>query len=154
MLVGGGLIFPIVTLGALLVYAMTEGQALLAHPSRPAMRIDAHSQQFVWEFSYPAHPGVSSVGVLHLPAGEAVDIHVTSQDVIHSFWIPRLGGKIDAIPGKTNVIRLRADEPGVYVGLCAEFCGVGHTRMQFTARAHPRGAYQEVMQRLASESGA
>jgi cytochrome c oxidase subunit 2 len=151
MLVGGGLIFPGVTLLALLVYALVEGQALLADPGRPAMRINAESRQFVWEFSYPANPGVRTINVLHLPEGKPVDIHVTSQDVIHSFWIPRLSGKIDSIPGRTNVIRIRADEPGVYVGLCAEFCGIGHTQMRFNAHVHPRESYQEVMQRLAVE---
>ncbi len=67
------------------------------------------------------------------------EVHVTSRDVIHSFWLPRLGGKIDAIPGQVNIIRLQVAEPGVYRGQCAEFCGVGHAAMSFTLQAHAAG---------------
>ena len=75
--------------------------------------------------------------VLHLPAGIPVDIVVTSRDVIHAFWIPRLAGKIDAVPGHVNLLRIQADEPGRYEGLCYEFCGLGHARMRFVVIVHP-----------------
>ncbi|WP_420225042.1 cytochrome c oxidase subunit II [Pigmentiphaga litoralis] len=74
--------------------------------------------------------------IIHIPAGEPIDFHITSRDVIHSFWIPRLGGKMDAIPGRINVMRLQADAPGIYRGVCAEFCGVGHALMPFEVHAH------------------
>lgn len=65
-----------------------------------------------------------------------MDFHITSDDVIHSFWVPRLGGKLDAIAGRINVLRLQADAPGHCGGLCAEFCGLHHARMGFTLNAH------------------
>jgi cytochrome c oxidase subunit 2 len=74
--------------------------------------------------------------VLHLPAGTPVDIVVTSKDVIHAFWVPRLAGKIDAIPGRVNRLRIRADLPGRYEGLCNEFCGLDHANMRFAVIAH------------------
>ncbi|UXN74056.1 hypothetical protein N8D56_01640 [Devosia sp. A8/3-2] len=69
---------------------------------------------------------------------------VTAADVIHSFWVPRLGGKIDAIPGRRNVIRLEADEPGIYWGICAEYCGPGHDTMMFRVEAHPLADYLQL----------
>ncbi|MGY6634859.1 MAG: hypothetical protein ACXIU8_14120 [Alkalilacustris sp.] len=68
---------------------------------------------------------------LILPAGRPVDMRITSGDVIHSFWVPRLGGKMDAIPGRANVIRVKAHAPGLLIGQCAEFCGLGHAAMRF-----------------------
>jgi cytochrome c oxidase subunit 2 len=79
---------------------------------------------------------VPAQAIVHIPAGEPVDFHITSRDVIHSFWIPRLGGKMDAIPGRINILRLQADAPGIYRGVCAEFCGVGHALMPFEVHAH------------------
>jgi cytochrome c oxidase subunit 2 len=66
-----------------------------------------------------------------MPAGTPVDILVTSQDVIHAFWIPRFAGKIDALPGHVNRLRIQADQPGRYAGQCNEFCGLGHAGMRF-----------------------
>jgi heme/copper-type cytochrome/quinol oxidase subunit 2 len=71
---------------------------------------------------------------------------VSSDDVIHSFWVPRLGGKIDAIPGTRNRILIRADVPGRYGGVCAEFCGVGHTQMSFAVVAHDAAAWERLEQ--------
>jgi cytochrome c oxidase subunit 2 len=100
------------------------------------MRIEVQARMWAWEFVYPEGPSTTpTTDVLHLPVGRHVDLVVTSVDVIHSFWIPRLGGKIDAIPGRMTVIRLQADRPGTYHGICAEFCGTGHTNMLFTVEA-------------------
>ena len=71
-----------------------------------------------------------------MPAGIPVDIVVTSLDVIHAFWIPRFAGKIDAVPGHVNLLRIQADEPGRYQALCNEFCGLGHTGMRFDVIVH------------------
>jgi cytochrome c oxidase subunit 2 len=73
---------------------------------------------------------------LHLPAGIPVDIVVTSLDVIHAFWVPRLAGKIDAVPGHVNRLRIRADQPGRNEGLCNQFCGLGHPGMRFVVIVH------------------
>ena len=138
-LVHGGLVFPSVTLTALLAFALLTGERLLAHPGAPDLyRVEARPQQWHWEFGYPdaATPAARSIDVLHLPAGRPIDVHVVGTDVIHSFWIPRLGGKIDAIPGHVNVIRLTAPVAGTYQGVCSEYCGTGHAEMFFRVEAH------------------
>lgn len=139
----GGLVVPLAILTALVAAAFTLGERLLASPREPApLRIEAVARQWAWEFRYPG--GGTTAGRLHIPAGRDVDFAVVSADVIHSFWIPRLGGKIDAIPGHANVVRLRADRPGVYGGVCAEFCGIGHAAMHFTVEAHEDGVYEAL----------
>lgn len=133
-LVGGGLAFPLPVVIALTAAALWWGDAA-ARRSAP-LRIEAEARMWEWRFRYPGTAMADSIGQLHLPAGRDVEIVVTSRDVIHSFWIPRLGGKIDAIPGHVNRIVLRADEPGVYGGVCSEYCGLGHAGMTFSATAH------------------
>ncbi len=140
-LVWGGLAFPGVVLTALLIFALGTGERLLAHPGAPGLvRVEAWPRQWYWEFRYPDREGMTQ-DVLHLPAGQPVDVAVIGTDVIHSFWVPRLAGKIDAIPGHVNVIRIQADRPGTYGGLCAEFCGPGHADMSFSVIAHPPEAF-------------
>ena len=79
-----------------------------------------------------------------------VDINVTSHDVIHAFWIPRLAGKIDALPGHVNRLRIRADRPGRYEGLCNEFCGLGHSKMRFTVIVHRQEDYSAALTQVAA----
>lgn len=145
-IIGGGLVLPIPILTGLLIAALLLGEQLLPKPGGQAtVRVAAHAQQWQWSFSYPDTPGAAVTDVLHLPAGEPVDIVITAEDVIHAFWIPRLGGKMDAIPGHTNVIRLQADEPGTYRGICAEYCGEGHETMEFVAEAHAPDDYASII---------
>ncbi|GGE50750.1 QoxB, Quinol oxidase subunit II [Agaricicola taiwanensis] len=140
----GGFAFPVVVLSVLLVYALLRGEELLPRGSAPgAITIDAVSRQFSWEFRTGGR--LESSGRLIIPTGRAVDVRVTSEDVIHSFWIPRLGGKIDAIPGHVNVVRLTADVPGIYRGQCAEYCGTGHSGMSFEVEALEPAAYDRRM---------
>lgn len=143
MLAGWGLGFPVVVLGALMVFAFWRGEQLLARPGDDVIEISGHAQQWFWTFDYPG--GERTIGTIHVPAGERFHVRITSEDVIHSFWIPRLGGKMDAIPGKENVIALQADEPGFYRGICAEFCGLGHAHMMFEVHAHPPEAYPAAL---------
>lgn len=147
----GGLVFPVLILTALLVAAFALGERLLAVPREPApLRIEVVARQWTWEFRYPG--GLTATGRLHMPAGRDVDFAVVSDDVIHSFWIPRLGGKIDAIPGHENVVRLRADRPGVYGGVCAEFCGDSHAVMTFTVEAHEEQDYDALLAGLSPDA--
>ncbi len=142
-IVGGGLVLPIPVLVLLTGTALVLGEQLLPHGNAP-LRIGAEAHRWSWQFSYP-EGSVSDQQTLHIPAGEPVDIVVTASDVIHSFWIPRLGGKIDAIPGHTNIIRLQADEPGIYWGQCAEYCGTGHDGMIFRVEAHDADDFAALM---------
>ncbi len=79
---------------------------------------------------------------LHIPLGRPVVVDMVSEDVIHSFWVPKLGGKMDMIPGRTNRLKLQADKAGVYGGQCAEFCGGAHSLMGFVVVAHEPGDWQ------------
>jgi len=82
-----------------------------------------------------------------------VDLVITSGDVIHSFWIPRLAGKMDAIPGRVNVLRVQADTPGPYAGECAEFCGTGHAGMRFEVVVHPAADFAAVLAATGATAG-
>ena len=86
-------------------------------------------------FRYADAPDRATEGVLHIPAGRPVDVEITSVDVLHSFWVPRLAGKLDAVPGHVNVLRIEAASPGDYAGVSAEYNGPGYREHAFTVRA-------------------
>jgi cytochrome c oxidase subunit 2 len=99
-------------------------------PAALAVQVIGH--QFWWEVRYPgvgADQEIVTANEIHLPVGRPVDIELISRDVIHSFWVPQLHGKVDLIPGVENRILLQADRPGLYHGTCAEFCGAQHAHM-------------------------
>ncbi|RLV56273.1 cytochrome c oxidase subunit II [Aeromicrobium phragmitis] len=108
-------------------------------PDDPTIEIVGH--QYWWEVNYPDQ-GIVTANEIHIPAGERVAIEVSSDDVIHSFWVPELGGKIDMIPGKSNSIWLEAEEPGTYWGQCAEYCGTQHALMRVVVVAHDADEYE------------
>jgi len=148
----GGLALPAVVLLPLVAYALVAGERLLPLPGTAPPRIEAEGRQWAWTFRYPDHGGVMTKNVLHLPAGAPVDIVVTSLDVIHAFWVPRLAGKIDAVPGRVNRLRIQADLPGRYEALCNEFCGLGHAQMRFSVIVHrPEDFSAALAQAAASE---
>ena len=143
-IVAGGLVMPIPVLAVLVNYALFQGERLIHLPDANVepMRIEAHARRWQWEFRYPDMPDAApTIDVLHIPVGQPVEIVVSSEDVIHSFWVPRLGGKIDAIPGHITTLRLMADEKGTFGGLCSEYCGTGHPGMRFRVEAHAEEAY-------------
>jgi cytochrome c oxidase subunit II len=102
------------------------------------IRVDAH--QFYWQFTYPN--GAISIDEMHVPAHRVVRVDIYSKDVAHSWWIPALGGKFDAIPGRHNQTWFQADQIGVYPGRCGEFCGVFHAEMKAQVLAESFGDYQ------------
>jgi cytochrome c oxidase subunit 2 len=133
-IIWGGLVLPALVLPPLVVVSLIAGERLL--PDTPVPRIEAEASQWSWTFRYLDHGGAETVDLLHLPSGQAVDIIITSRDVIHSFWVPRLAGKMDAVPGRVNVLRLIAGAPGLLEGVCAEFCGLDHAFMRFEVQVH------------------
>lgn len=150
-MIAGGLFLPIPVLVALMTYGMAQGEYLIgAWQSEPVIaRVEARSSMWRWEFGYPdLGADVGTSGTLHIPAGGVVEVRVSSADVVHSFWIPRLAGKIDAVPGHETVLRIRADVPGRYGGICAEYCGTGHAGMRFTVEAHPPETYRQTLTTL------
>lgn len=151
-LIGGGLAFPGVVLAALLAYGLKEGD-LRAPLARPGVyRVEVIAHQWWWEVKHLDAPDGAryAVNQIHVPAGAPVHVSVTAVDVIHGFWIPRLGGKIDAIPGRVNTIRIQADRPGIYDGVCAEFCGVQHASMFLQLSAHDEADLPSALQALST----
>jgi cytochrome c oxidase subunit 2 len=128
-----GLAFPIVVLSALLVYGFVVVQVpLAAQPTK--LRVEVVGEQWWWRVVYldqEGEPRFETANEIRVPVGAQVEYLVKTADVIHSFWVPNLAGKIDMIPGRTNRIRFAATEPGVYRGQCAEYCGGAHALMAF-----------------------
>ncbi len=149
-IVGLGLGMTGAVLTALMVYAFFVGLNIIPLPRADIVRISAEADQYNWTFRHPgAGPGavIEVEGTLHLPAGRPVDLSVSATDVIHAFWAPRLAGKIDAIPGHDNVLRLVADEPGTYRGQCAEYCGTGHSAHVFSVVVHSPDSWARFTRR-------
>lgn len=114
----------------------------LAKTSDTECVINVTGQQWWWEYDYPVQDGCGGItepivtsGQIVFPAGEKVLLRITSRDVIHSFWIPKLNGKKDAVPGRVHTLRMEADQPGIYAGQCTEFCGLSHAYMRMEAVA-------------------
>jgi cytochrome c oxidase subunit II len=103
-----------------------------------ALEVEVYGFQWWWEFRYPLPNGdtVVTANEVHVPVGQPVELKMTSRDVIHSFWIPQMGGKRDVIPGRVNRIVFTPLEAGVYLGQCAEFCGESHALMKMRLIAH------------------
>lgn len=149
--IGGGIILPVASITLLLAFGIPIGHGMLPlGGDENTVRIQVTGHQWWWEVSYPDHD-IQLRDEVHIPAGVPVDIHIRSEDVIHSFWVPRLGGKLDAMPGRDNVMRLQADEPGTYRGVCAEFCGLGHAHMAFTLEAHEPEAFEAWLEDTAAD---
>lgn len=104
------------------------------------LAIEVTGHQWWFEFQYP-DLGVTTANELHIPVGEPVNVLLKSVDVIHSFWIPKLAGKVDMVPNNDNTMWFQADEPGEYFGQCAEFCGISHAKMMFRVIAESRSEF-------------
>jgi cytochrome c oxidase subunit II len=121
-----------VVLIACMAWTLATSASVVRPPSTPALTVQVTASQWWWGLTYTsADPSrtFNTANEIHVPVGQPVRFEVASADVIHSFWIPQLAGKIDVIPGQTNVLWLQADKPGVYRGQCSEFCGAEHARM-------------------------
>lgn len=117
-----------------------QGIATLAERDDDAFQVTVYGNQFYFEFEYPDIIGADGqplrvVDEMHIPADTRIQLKLISNDVIHSFWVPRLAGKMDLIPGRENHMWFQADEPGTYLGQCAEFCGEAHALMRLTVVA-------------------
>jgi cytochrome c oxidase subunit II len=143
----GGLVLPGVSIIAVLALGLPAGHSMLPTPPEEGEAVQVHVTGHQWWFqvTYP-DTTIELEDRLVIPAGAPVDLHLTSADVIHAFWVPRLGGKLDMVPGHINVLRLQADEPGTYRGICAEFCGRDHAHMGFTVEALTPGDFETWLQ--------
>jgi cytochrome c oxidase subunit II len=142
-------VFPVLILAAIAVVVFWELPSIDHQPSAATnpIHITVEGHQYYWQFDYPNH--ARSIGTLHVPVGAVVDLKVVSPDVIHSWWIPALGGKIQAIPGRVNHTWFRANEAGAYAGQCAELCGVFHASMLATVKAQSAESYRTFITKTA-----
>ena len=132
----GGIILPVIVLTVVLFATVRTLWALSSLTKADPLVIHVIGQQWWWEVQYPDHQ-FETANEIHIPVGEPVQIQLSSDNVIHSFWVPELHGKLDLIPGKPNTFWIQADRPGEYRGLCAEYCGVQHANMMFLVIAEP-----------------
>lgn len=145
LIIAGGLALPTVLLIALLVHGTAVGHRVKVLDGRVGHVIEVEGRRWFWTFRYLDDDGrvvARTTDRLVLPLGQPVEFRVTSADVIHSFWVPRLGGKIDAIPGRVNELRLRAQVAGPMRGQCAEFCGLRHAHMDFDVIVLPAAGFE------------
>lgn len=137
-IVWGGIVFPVVTLTALLVYGflVLKAGGELVRAENP-VRISVVGEQWWWRVIYRHDDGrtTESANELRIPTGRPVEVELSTADVVHSFWIPAYAGKVDMIPGRINTLHFVADKPGVVSGQCAEYCGGAHALMSFYTMA-------------------
>lgn len=139
---GGGVVFSILLLVPVIVLtAVTQLNLGIDGDDRLEIEITGH--QWWWDIRYVTDDGmVRTANELHVPTDTPIDLRLTSADVIHSVWIPELHGKIDLIPDQVNTLEIHVDEPGVYEGNCAEFCGIAHALMRLLVVAHPPAEFE------------
>lgn len=153
LIIGGGIVFPTVVLAALLSY----GLAILPDARQPGdgLTVRVVGEQWWWRVEYVpegAETPIVSANEVRLPSGLRSDLVLNSPDVIHSFWVPALGGKTDMIPGRTTHMSLRPEEPGIYRGQCAEFCGASHALMAFETVVMEQALFDEWLTHEASDA--
>jgi len=150
-------LFPVVILVAIGAFVFYELPGIANVPSAAAgdrLEVRVTGRQFYWQYEYPN--GVIAIDTMRAPAGVPVRLEVVSpdDDVIHSWWIPALGGKIDAIPGTVNETWFEADEPGVYTGQCAELCGLQHAQMLASVEVLPEAEFTAWLEQRRTEQTA
>jgi cytochrome c oxidase subunit 2 len=145
----GGIAIPLAVLAIVFISALqvmsTFPMAHAAHlETTPAMvRVEGRQWWFNAEYLLPGtNLHVNAPSELHIPVGQPIEIALESRDVIHSFWVPKVHGKVDLIPGQTNRMRIRVDQPGRYLGQCGEYCGMQHAHMRIEVVAHEPQDYE------------
>jgi cytochrome c oxidase subunit II len=147
----GGIVAPVVILAVLAVVTVRTTQDLRAQEDGE-LRIEVTAKRWWWDVKYP-DSGVATASEIHIPVGRPVDIELLSDNVVHSFWVPQLAGKVDTIPGQRNHLRLKASEAGTFRGECAEYCGVQHTYMSYLVIAEQPQDFERWLARRAGGAG-
>lgn len=134
LIIVGGAVVPTVALAALLSHGLSLMRETLAPPPEGSLKIAVSGEQWWWRVRYltPDGGSIELANEVRLPVGERVEFQLESPDVIHSFWIPSLGGKMDMIPGRRTRLALEATRTGLFQGVCAEYCGTSHALMKFS----------------------
>ncbi|HEX4743496.1 MAG TPA: cytochrome c oxidase subunit II [Candidatus Limnocylindria bacterium] len=136
IIVAGGIVLPAIVLPFLWAVTLRDMRALAEPPGPPELTIEVVGHQFGYLVRYPGRDPIAA-DTIRIPVGRTVVVRVSSSDVIHSFWVPRLMEKVDMIPGRTNERWVVADRAGRYLLQCAEFCGLYHARMRAWIEALP-----------------
>ena len=149
--IGGGVVVPTVVLAALLWYGLPMLPQVMALAPADAPRIRVVGKQWWWRVQYPTPAGlVETANELKLPLGQRVELELSSPDVIHSFWIPSLAGKMDMIPGRITRLGLEPTRAGVFRGTCAEYCGASHALMAFDVVVTDDATFQRWLEAQAA----
>lgn len=143
LILGGGVVVPTIVLTVLLVYGLMLIPPLTARAPADALQIHVDGEQWWWRVRYlpPGGTPVELANEIRLPVGEPVQFQLASDNVIHSFWIPSLAGKIDMVPGRTTYLALQPTATGRFRGVCAEYCGTSHALMHFDVEVMEREAF-------------
>lgn len=152
LVIGGGVLFPTVVLAVYLVFGLAMIPDLLAPAPEESPQITVVGEQWWWRIQYHTAGGdtVELANELRLPVDEPVELRLLSPDVIHAFWVPSLGGKIDMVPGRENRLTLEPTKTGVFRGACGEYCGTSHALMSFYVVVQEREAFDRWLARQAA----
>lgn len=148
LVVLGGVVVPVIVLAVLWALTLSDMSALSQPRRSVALKVQVVGHQWWWEVRYPGQ-GIVTANDIHIPVGRPIEVELTTDDVIHSFWVPQLTGKTDLISGRTNRMWIQADRPGLYRGQCAEYCGLQHANMIFYVVADPPATFRAWLAREA-----
>lgn len=145
-----------VVLTALLVYGLVLLPRTMAPAAADTLRVWVHGEQWWWRIRYqpPSSPAFVLANEIRLPVGRPVEFLLESDNVVHSFWVPSLGGKMDLIPGRTNRLLVRPTRVGTFAGMCAEFCGRAHATMRLTVLVVPGDEFERWVAAQVAEPAA
>ncbi len=135
-MIGAGVAVPLAIITVVFAATVHAMRGVATTAPTGALVVDVVGHQWWWEVRYPEE-GIVTANELHVPVGRDVALRLTSRDVIHSLWVPELGGKLDLLPDGVNTLVIKADAPGEFVNRCAEFCGLQHTLMSMTVVVEP-----------------
>ncbi len=144
LIIGGGVVFPLVVLTLLLVFGVAELPATLAR-GHDRVTLEITGRQWWWRVRYlePGFEPLELANEIRLPVGRRIDAHLLSDNVVHSFWVPALTGKMDMVPGRINRIALEPTRTGTFQGACAEFCGLSHAHMHLDVVTLEPAAFEQ-----------
>jgi len=147
----GWTLAPAVLLALITIPTIQGVYSLAEAPEDNALNVEVLAKQWWWQYTYE-DSGVVTANELHIPVGRTVLLRLKSEDVIHSFWVPKLAGKQDVVPGRTNTLKIEADKPGSYKGQCVEYCGLSHANMKLIVIAHEEDDFQDWVRSQQAEA--
>jgi cytochrome c oxidase subunit 2 len=156
LILGGGVVLPTVTVTILLIYGLAMLPETVARAPAGSLHVDVDGEQWWWRVRYRRPDGLTAVlaNEVRLPVGEPVQFRLASDNVIHSFWIPPLAGKMDMIPGRVTSLTLRPTTTGVFRGACAEYCGTSHALMAFSVEVREKPDFDRWLEHQAAPATA